>query len=138
MNNINNKKVSDLTVGELLALFKKYNKEANQELTSLLNTLGISPKLKGYHYILFSLKQAIDDPKSLEFITKSLYPQIAKKYETTPSSVERAIRYAIEISFDRGNIEVIQEIFGYTVNISKGRPTNSEFFSVLTNYLRTY
>ncbi len=79
---------------------------------------------------------SVDDPNMLNYITKLLYPTIAKKYKTTSSSVERAIRHAIEVAWSRGKMDVIQELFGYTIHAGKGKPTNSEFIALIADKLR--
>lgn len=79
---------------------------------------------------------AVEDPNMLNYITKLLYPAIAKKYKTTSSSVERAIRHAIEVAWSRGKMDVIQELFGYTIHAGKGKPTNSEFIALIADKLR--
>lgn len=79
---------------------------------------------------------AVEDPNMLNYITKLLYPTIAKKYKTTSSSVERAIRHAIEVAWSRGKMDVIQELFGYTIHAGKGKPTNSEFIALIADKLR--
>ena len=79
---------------------------------------------------------AVEDPNMLNYITKLLYPTIAKKYKTTSSSVERAIRHAIEVAWSRGKMDVIQDLFGYTIHAGKGKPTNSEFIALIADKLR--
>lgn len=79
---------------------------------------------------------AVEDPNMLNYITKLLYPTIAKKYKTTSSSVERAIRHAIEVAWSRGKMDIIQELFGYTIHAGKGKPTNSEFIALIADKLR--
>ncbi len=105
-------------------------------VTDIIHQLGVPAHIKGYHYLRTAILMAIDDKELLESITKLLYPSVAKKYETTSSRVERAIRHAIEIAWDRGNIETLNSFFGYTVNTCKGKPTNSEFIALITDKLR--
>lgn len=105
-------------------------------VTEMIHQLGVPAHIKGYHYLRSAILMAIDDNELLESITKLLYPSVAKKYETTSSRVERAIRHAIEIAWDRGNIETLNSFFGYTVNTCKGKPTNSEFIALITDKLR--
>lgn len=105
-------------------------------VTDIIHQLGVPAHIKGYHYLRTAILMAIDDKELLESITKLLYPSVAKKYDTTSSRVERAIRHAIEIAWDRGNIETLNSFFGYTVNTCKGKPTNSEFIALITDKLR--
>ncbi len=105
-------------------------------VTDMIHQLGVPAHIKGYHYLRTAILMAIEDKELLESITKLLYPSVAKKYETTSSRVERAIRHAIEIAWDRGNVETLNSFFGYTVNTCKGKPTNSEFIALITDKLR--
>jgi two-component system response regulator (stage 0 sporulation protein A) len=98
--------------------------------------MGIPAHIKGYQYIREGIMMSVQDSNMLNFITKLLYPSIAKKYKTTSSSVERAIRHAIEVAFSRGQVEILEEMFGYTVNAGKGKPTNSEFIALISDKMR--
>lgn len=104
-------------------------------VTEIIHELGVPAHVKGYHYLREAIMVAVKDRSVLEAVTKVLYPQVAKTYQTTPSRVERAIRHAIELSWDRGDIDTIQKYFGYTVSLSKGKPTNSEFIALITDRL---
>lgn len=106
------------------------------DVTDIIREIGIPAHIKGYQYIREGIIMAINDMNMLNFITKLLYPSIAKKYKTTSSSVERAIRHAIEVAWGRGKIEVIESMFGYTVSAGKGKPTNSEFIALIADKLR--
>lgn len=106
------------------------------DVTNLLLEIGIPAHIKGYQYIREGIMFAFYDKNMLHFITKCLYPAIAKKYNTTSSSVERTIRHAIEVAFRRGNKEMLEEIFINTVNAKKNKPTNSEFIALLADKLR--
>ncbi len=106
------------------------------DVTEIIREIGIPAHIKGYQYIREGIIMAIKDINMLNYITKLLYPTIAKKYKTTSSSVERAIRHAIEVAWGRGKIEVIEEMFGYTVSAGKGKPTNSEFIALIADKLR--
>ncbi|MBQ7707249.1 MAG: sporulation transcription factor Spo0A [Lachnospiraceae bacterium] len=106
------------------------------DVTTIIRDLGIPAHIKGYQYIREGILMSINDMNILNYITKLLYPNIAKKYKTTSSSVERAIRHAIEVAWSRGKIEVIEEMFGYTVSAGKGKPTNSEFIALIADKLR--
>jgi two-component system response regulator (stage 0 sporulation protein A) len=105
-------------------------------VTELIHQLGVPAHIKGYHYLREAILFCIDDKKLLESVTKELYPTVADKFVTTPSRVERAIRHAIEIAWDRGNVEILQDYFGYTINQQKGKPTNSEFIALLVDKIR--
>lgn len=114
------------------------SQEENLELvvTDMIHQLGVPAHIKGYHYLRTAILSSIHEPSLLESVTKQLYPTVAKQYSTTSSRVERAIRHAIEIAWDRGDLDTINSFFGYTVNNCKGKPTNSEFIALLTDKLR--
>lgn len=106
------------------------------DVTEIIRDIGIPANIKGYQYIREGIIMAVNDMNMLNYITKLLYPSIAKKYKTTSSSVGRAIRHAIEVAWNRGQIDVINDMFGYTVNAGKGKPTNSEFIALIADKLR--
>lgn len=106
------------------------------DVTKIMREIGIPAHIKGYQYIREGIKMAVKDPEILNYITKFLYPSIAKKYHTTTSSVERAIRHAIEVAWNRGKMDCLERIFGYNVNSGKGKPTNSEFIALLADKFR--
>lgn len=106
------------------------------DVTNMIHEVGIPAHIKGYQYLRDSIIMAIEDSDILNSITKVLYPTIAKKYDTTASRVERAIRHAIEVAWERGRMETIEELFGYTVSNGKGKPTNSEFIALIADKLR--
>lgn len=106
------------------------------EVTEIIRDIGIPANIKGYQYIREGIIMCVNDSNNFNYITKLLYPSIAKKYNTTSSSVERAIRHAIEVAFARGQIDTINDMFGYTVNAFKGKPTNSEFIAMIADKLR--
>ncbi len=110
--------------------------EIEKEVTDYILDLGIPAHIKGYYYIRSAIIMSIENPEVMHAVTKILYPAIAKKFQTTPSRVERAIRHAIEVSWERGDIEKLQSVFGYTVSVNKGKPTNSEFIALLADKLR--
>ena len=97
--------------------------------------MGIPAHIKGYHYLREAIILSLADEEMLESITKLLYPTIAERFDTTASRVERAIRHAIETAWDRGDIDVLNGMFGYTVSVGKGKPTNSEFIALITDNL---
>lgn len=114
------------------------NKEANLEamVTNIIHEIGVPAHIKGYQYLRDGIMMVVDNIEVINQITKQLYPDLAKKYKTTPSRVERAIRHAIEVAWGRGQLEVAQNIFGYTVSSNKGKPTNSEFIAMIADKLR--
>ena len=108
----------------------------DSKVTAMMHELGIPAHIKGYHYLRDAIIMVVDRVDLLSKITKELYPAIAQKYLTTPSRVERAIRHAIEVAWDRGNMDFIQRVFGHTISQEKGKPTNSEFIAMVADRLR--
>ncbi len=106
------------------------------KVTEILHHLGVPAHIKGYHYLRNSIMKSVDNPDIINAITKELYPSVAKNFKTTSSRVERAIRHAIEVAWDRGDIDVLSSYFGYTISNSKGKPTNSEFIAMISDNLR--
>jgi two-component system response regulator (stage 0 sporulation protein A) len=106
------------------------------EVTNIIREIGIPAHIKGYQYLRDAIMMIVEEIDLLGAVTKVLYPMIAEKYSTTPSRVERAIRHAIEVAWGRGNVEMINKIFGYTINTEKGKPTNSEFMAMIADKLR--
>lgn len=100
-----------------------------------LDQIGVKHSLKGYRYIISAIEKGLDDRSKLDYITKVLYVEIARENDSTPSRVERAIRHAIEVAWCLGNARAINSIFGYTVSAAKGKPTNSEFIALLTDFI---
>ena len=113
-------------------------KEENLEalVTNVIHEVGVPAHIKGYQYLREAIMMVVNDIDVINQITKSLYPQIASKFNTTPSRVERAIRHAIEVAWGRGQQEAVENIFGYTISASKGKPTNSEFIAMIADKLR--
>lgn len=111
-------------------------KNLDASITSIIHEIGVPAHIKGYLYLREAISMVYNDIELLGSITKVLYPDIAKKYNTTASRVERAIRHAIEVAWSRGNIESISSLFGYTVSMSKAKPTNSEFIAMVADKLR--
>lgn len=105
-------------------------------VTNLIHEVGVPAHIKGYQYLREAIMMVIKDIDVINQITKSLYPQIASKFNTTPSRVERAIRHAIEVAWGRGDQKTVEKIFGYTISASKGKPTNSEFIAMIADKLR--
>ncbi|GAA0443741.1 sporulation transcription factor Spo0A [Lentibacillus halophilus] len=115
---------------------ERKKKDLEASITNIIHEIGVPAHIKGYMYLREAITMVYNDIELLGSITKVLYPDIAKKYNTTSSRVERAIRHAIEVAWSRGNIESISALFGYTVNISKAKPTNSEFIAMVADHLR--
>lgn len=117
---------------------KKQYMERNVEsdVTNIIHEVGVPAHIKGYQYLREAIILCINDTEMLNSITKILYPTIAKKFQTTPSRVERAIRHAIEVAWNRGKMDTIDELFGYTINAEKGKPTNSEFIALIADKIR--
>lgn len=113
-----------------------YYSDLQLSITKLLHELGVPSHIKGYNFIREGINLIYNDPNLSSAITKELYPIIAKKFDTTPSRVERAIRHAIEVSWNRANWELMEEVFGYSVDIDKAKATNSEFIVTLADKLR--
>ena len=105
-------------------------------VTNIIHEIGVPAHIKGYQYLREAIIIAVDDMDVINAITKVLYPQVAKTFQTTPSRVERAIRHAIEVAWDRGDLDTLQSFFGYTVSNTKGKPTNSEFIALIADRLQ--
>lgn len=106
------------------------------EVTRVIHEIGVPAHVKGYQYLRDAIMLVVDEINYLGAVTKELYPTIAQKYDTTPSRVERAIRHAIELAWDRGDVDKINKVFGYTISGEKGKPTNSEFIAIIADRLR--
>ena len=106
------------------------------DVTNIIHEIGVPAHIKGYQYLRDAIVMSVNDMDMLNSITKILYPTIAKKYQTTSSRVERAIRHAIEVAWSRGKMDTIDEMFGYTIHNGKGKPTNSEFIALITDRIR--
>ena len=105
-------------------------------VTNIIHEIGVPAHIKGYQYLREAIIIAVNDMDVINAITKVLYPQVAKTFQTTPSRVERAIRHAIEVAWDRGDLDTLQRFFGYTVSNTKGKPTNSEFIALIADKLQ--
>ena len=110
--------------------------DLENRVTNMLHEIGIPAHIKGYHYLRDAIIMAVKDMDVLNAITKILYPTVAKKYQTTSSRVERAIRHAIEVAWSRGKLDTLDELFGYTVSTGKGKPTNSEFIALIADTIQ--
>ena len=105
-------------------------------VTETIHQVGVPAHIKGYHYLRSAIMMAVENPDIINLVTKQLYPSLAKNFQTTSSRVERAIRHAIEVAWDRGDVDVLTSYFGYTIHNTKGKPTNSEFIALISDKLR--
>ncbi len=112
------------------------NPDMEAQVTKIIHQIGVPAHIKGYQYLRAAILMAIDDADIINSVTKVLYPSVAKKFSTTTSRVERAIRHAIEVAWDRGDIDTLNSYFGYTIQNSRGKPTNSEFIAMIADNLR--
>ncbi|MFD1428087.1 two-component system response regulator (stage 0 sporulation protein A) [Kroppenstedtia sanguinis] len=124
------------TQGSAVATTGERSDNLDAHITSVIHEIGVPAHIKGYLYLREAITMVYNEVELLGAITKTLYPRIAEKYNTTPSRVERAIRHAIEVAWSRGNMESIRKLFGYTINVSKAKPTNSEFIAMVADKLR--
>ncbi len=131
--------VKNSEIRKVSAYEKKEEKEPRNlesDVTGIIHEIGVPAHIKGYQYLREAIMMSVDEIEMLNSITKILYPTIAKKYQTTPSRVERAIRHAIEVAWSRGKMDTIDDLFGYTINNGKGKPTNSEFIALIADKIR--
>jgi len=105
-------------------------------VTDIIHQIGVPAHIKGYHYLREAIIIAVEDMDVINAISKVLYPQVAKTFQSTPSRVERRIRHAVEVAWDRGDLDTLQRFFGYTVSNTKGKPTNSEFIALIADHIR--
>ena len=115
---------------------KELTFDLEKDVTDMNHEIGVPAHIKGYQYLREAIMMSVEDPEMLGSITKMLYPTIAKRYQTTPSRVERAIRHAIEVAWNRGKMETLDDLFGYTISTGKGKPTNSEFIALIADRIR--
>lgn len=115
---------------------EKVQENLESKVTNMIHEVGIPAHIKGYHYLRDAIIMAVEDMDVLNAITKVLYPTVAKKHQTTSSRVERAIRHAIEVAWSRGKLDTLDNLFGYTVNNRKGKPTNSEFIALIADTIQ--
>ncbi len=106
------------------------------QVTEIIHRIGVPAHIKGYQYLRTAIMMTIEDNDLINAVTKVLYPSVAKKYQTTSSRVERAIRHAIEVAWDRGDIDTLNAFFGYTIQNERGKPTNSEFIAMIADNMR--
>ena len=140
MKQFKNNSRSKTSAARTISAMQKQNIEPVKDLevlvTEFIHEVGVPAHIKGYQYLRDAIMMTVEDQEMLGAITKVLYPEIAKKHKTTSSRVERAIRHAIEVAWSRGRIETIEEMFGYTINTGKGKPTNSEFIALIADKIR--
>ena len=115
---------------------KEAVRDLEQDVTDMIHEIGVPAHIKGYQYLREAIMMSVEDPGMISSITKILYPTIAKRFQTTPSRVERAIRHAIEVAWSRGRMETLDALFGYTIDTGKGKPTNSEFIALIADKIR--
>ena len=125
-------KGSDSNSGDLSAA----RPDIESQVTKIIHQIGVPAHIKGYQYLRTAILMTIDDNDIINSVTKVLYPTVAKKYKTTTSRVERAIRHAIEVAWDRGDVDTLNSYFGYTIQNTRGKPTNSEFIAMIADNLR--
>ncbi len=110
--------------------------DLEKDVTEMIHEIGVPAHIKGYQYLREAIMMSVEDVEMLNSITKVLYPTIAKRFQTTPSRVERAIRHGIEVAWARGRSETLEALFGYTISAGKGKPTNSEFIALIADRIR--
>ncbi len=118
------------------AAMQPAGRDLRKDVTDMIHEIGVPAHIKGYQYLREAIMMSVEDAEMLNSITKILYPTIAKKFQTTSSRVERAIRHAIEVAWNRGKMETLDAMFGYTINTGKGKPTNSEFIALIADKIR--
>ena len=128
-------RVQQLTQMSVVTLEAPHRLSMESRVTAIIHEVGVPAHIKGYQYLREAICIAVNDMDVINAVTKVLYPAVAKKFGTTSSRVERAIRHAIEVAWDRGDLETLQKYFGYTVNSTKGKPTNSEFIAMIADRL---
>lgn len=126
----------DRKIEEIIENTQIREDDLENRVTDMLHEIGIPAHIKGYHYLRDAIIMSVEDMDVLNAITKVLYPTVAKKYQTTSSRVERAIRHAIEVAWSRGKLDTLDELFGYTVSNGKGKPTNSEFIALIADTIQ--
>lgn len=119
-----------------VAQFPREKNELQVVISDIMHQIGVPAHIKGYQYLREAIMLSINDDDMLNSVTKILYPTVAKKFKTTPSRVERAIRHAIEVAWDRGDVDVLSSYFGYTIQSTRGKPTNSEFIAMISDKLK--
>lgn len=131
-----NSNVCDMNSGNVIISSLSQQPSLEVQVTEILHQIGVPAHIKGYHYLRDSIIMSVENPEIINAVTKQLYPSVAKRYETTSSRVERAIRHTIEVAWDRGDVDILNSYFGYTIHNSRGKPTNSEFIAMISDKLR--
>lgn len=131
-----NESIANYESGEITENIPISKKVLENEVTNLMHEIGVPAHIKGYQYLRDAIIMVVNDIEIINAVTKRLYPDISKLYKTTAARVERSIRHAIEIAWARGQLDLIDSLFGYTINIQKGKPTNSEFIAMVADKLR--
>ena len=119
-----------------LAAAESVVRDLEKDVTDMIHEIGVPAHIKGYQYLRTAIKLSVEDSDMLGSVTKLLYPTVAKIFNTTSSRVERAIRHAIEVAWDRGDVDVLSSYFGYTIQSQRGKPTNSEFIAMISDKLK--
>ncbi len=137
------KPVDLITIADRVKMFSGASQKTDKPIfdvemtvTDMLHQIGVPAHIKGYHYLRDAIIMSVEDSEMINAVTKKLYPGIAKRYNTTSSRVERAIRHAIEVAWDRGDVDTLNSYFGYTIHSLRGKPTNSEFVAMLSDKVR--
>lgn len=133
---VHNKLIDNYRVSSYESRAINMERNLESDVTNIIHEIGVPAHIKGYQYLRDAIMMSVNDGEMLNSITKLLYPSIAKCHKTTPSRVERAIRHAIEVAWSRGKMDTIDDLFGYTVNNGKGKPTNSEFVALIADKIR--
>lgn len=121
---------------EAASMTNPSNEDMEAQVTKIIHQIGVPAHIKGYQYLRTAILMTISDNEIINSVTKILYPSVAKKYSTTTSRVERAIRHAIEVAWDRGDVDTLNSYFGYTIQNNRGKPTNSEFIAMIADNMR--
>ncbi|MEN6348412.1 MAG: sporulation transcription factor Spo0A [Syntrophomonas sp.] len=129
-------KIENRNTASTISIRTSVPKDMEVEVTKVIHEIGVPAHVKGYQYLRDAIMLVVGEINYLGAVTKELYPTIAQKYDTTPSRVERAIRHAIELAWDRGDLDKINKVFGYTISGERGKPTNSEFIAIIADRLR--
>ena len=130
------RRLADEREGVSLLREERAEQDLERQVTGIIHEIGVPAHIKGYQYLREAIRLAVEDMEVINAVTKVLYPTVAKRFGTTASRVERAIRHAIEVAWDRGDLETLQKYFGYTVSNAKGKPTNSEFIALIADKLQ--
>ena len=131
-----NDRIKRLSSSRKRSADKRRDPDIEAQVTKVIHQIGVPAHIKGYQYLRTAIMMTVEDSDIINSVTKILYPSVAKKYSTTSSRVERAIRHAIEVAWDRGDVETLNSYFGYTIQNNRGKPTNSEFIAMIADNLR--